>query len=114
MMDEFWELVAARRRAAGITQQELAERAGLSVGAVRDIEQGRTKRPRPAAARRLFSALGLSEADLAPYLTRPGPEGWRFRVLGELDVSFGDRTLDPGPPKQRAVLAVLALSPNTL
>ena len=113
-MDEFWELVAARRRAAGITQQELAERAGLSVGAVRDIEQGRTKRPRPAAARRLFSALGLSEADLAPYLTRPGPEGWRFRVLGELDVSFGDRTLDPGPPKQRAVLAVLALSPNTL
>ena len=114
-MQEFWELVAARRRAAGITQQELAERAGLSVGAVRDIEQGRTKLPRPAAARRLFSALELPESELTPYLAdRSRPEGVRFRVLGGLRVRVGDRAVELGPPKQRTVLGVLALSPNTL
>ena len=114
-MQEFWELVAARRRAAGITQQELAEQAGLSVGALRDIEQGRTKLPRPAAARRLFTALGLPEADLTPYLAdRSRPEAVRFRVLGGLLVRVGDRAVELGPPKQRTVLGVLALSPNTL
>ncbi len=115
VVQEFWELVAARRRAAGITQQELAERAGLSVGALRDIEQGRTKLPRPAAARRLFTALGLSEAELTPYLAdRSRPENVRFRVLGGLQVRVGDRPVELGPPKQRTVLGVLALSPNTL
>jgi len=114
-MQEFWELVAARRRAAGITQQELAGQAGLSVGALRDIEQGRTKLPRPAAARRLFTALGLPEAELTPYLAdRSRPEAVRFRVLGGLRVRVGDRAVELGPPKQRTVLGVLALSPNTL
>ncbi|HWO68329.1 MAG TPA: BTAD domain-containing putative transcriptional regulator, partial [Umezawaea sp.] len=103
------EVIAARRRAAVITQRELAERAGLSVGAVRDIEQGRTRSPRPAAIRKLGTVLGLSAEELAPHVG----SALRLRVLGPLEVSVRARPVDLGPPKQRAVLAVLALSPNT-
>jgi DNA-binding transcriptional regulator YiaG len=38
-------LVRIRRRAAGLTQHELADLARVSVGTVRDLEQGRTHRP---------------------------------------------------------------------
>lgn len=103
------EVIAARRRAVVITQQELAERAGLSVGAVRDIEQGRTRSPRPAAIRRLGTVLGLTAEELAPRTGSP----LRLSVLGPLEASLRARPVDLGPPKQRAVLAVLALSPNT-
>src|ERR1700689_2301720 len=48
------------RRAAALTQHELASRAGVSVGAVRDLEQGRTHRPRPAVLAALANALDLS------------------------------------------------------
>ncbi|MEV8436114.1 tetratricopeptide repeat protein [Actinosynnema sp. NPDC051121] len=102
-------IVAARRRALVMTQQELADRAGLSVGAVRDVEQGRTRSPRPAAIRRLGAALGLSAEDLVPHASSP----LRLRVLGPLEVSVRSRPVDLGPPKQREVLAVLALSPGT-
>ena len=40
-------LVRIRRRTAGLTQQELADLAQVSLGTVRDLEQGRTHRPRP-------------------------------------------------------------------
>ena len=39
-------LIEERRRAAGLTQRALAERSGVSVGAIRDLEQGRTGWPR--------------------------------------------------------------------
>ncbi|MCS7483759.1 BTAD domain-containing putative transcriptional regulator [Umezawaea endophytica] len=103
------EVVAARRRAAVITQRELAERAGLSVGAVRDIEQGRTRSPRPAAIRSLGAVLGLTAEELAPHIGSP----LRLSVLGPLEVSVRAQPVDLGSVKQRAVLAVLALSPNT-
>jgi predicted ATPase/DNA-binding SARP family transcriptional activator len=35
-----------------------------------------------------------------------------FRILGPLEVSSGDESLDLGGPKQRALLALLLLSPN--
>src|SRR5215472_4982637 len=53
-------LVRARRRAAGWTQEELAGRAGVSVGALRDLEQGRTRRPRSGLVARLAEVLDLS------------------------------------------------------
>jgi Helix-turn-helix domain len=39
----FGELVRERRMSIGLTQQELAVAAGVSIGALRDLEQGRTR-----------------------------------------------------------------------
>ena len=66
-------LVRIRRRAAGLTQRELADRAQVSLGTVRDLEQGRTHRPRPGSMTRLAGALGLDAARLQT-LTRSAPE----------------------------------------
>jgi len=38
-------LIRIRRLAAGLTQQELADLAQVSLGTVRDLEQGRTRHP---------------------------------------------------------------------
>jgi predicted ATPase/transcriptional regulator with XRE-family HTH domain len=48
------------RLAAGLTQEELAERAALSVRGVSDLERGVNARPRSSSIRRLSEALGLS------------------------------------------------------
>ena len=50
----------AGRRAAGLTQEELAGRSGLSVRAIRDLESGRTRWPYPNSLHRLADALGLA------------------------------------------------------
>ena len=47
------------REAAGLTQEELAARAGLSRNAVGALERGIRKRPYPHTARSLAHALGL-------------------------------------------------------
>jgi tetratricopeptide (TPR) repeat protein/transcriptional regulator with XRE-family HTH domain len=50
----------ACRYAAGLSQEALAERSGLSVRAISDLERGRTRRPHPDSVRRLADALALS------------------------------------------------------
>ncbi|HXM56583.1 MAG TPA: tetratricopeptide repeat protein [Candidatus Dormibacteraeota bacterium] len=47
------------RVAAGLTQEALAERSGLSVDAISALENGRRRRPRAATVRLLADALGL-------------------------------------------------------
>jgi transcriptional regulator with XRE-family HTH domain len=49
--------VRARRTELALTQKELAERAGISVRTVRNVEIGRT-RPRPTVRRLVIAALG--------------------------------------------------------
>jgi transcriptional regulator with XRE-family HTH domain len=44
--DSFGRLIRQWRRERGLSQRELAVRAGLSLGAVRDLEQERTSHPR--------------------------------------------------------------------
>jgi len=51
------------RLAAGLTQEELAERSGLSVRAISNLERGRVRRPRRDTAQRLASALPASGPD---------------------------------------------------
>jgi non-specific serine/threonine protein kinase len=62
----FGELLRARRRAAGLTQAELAERAGLSERAVSDMERA-LKTPHPATLRLLANALALPDAELSEW-----------------------------------------------
>jgi tetratricopeptide (TPR) repeat protein/transcriptional regulator with XRE-family HTH domain len=47
------------RRSAGLSQQELAERSGLSVRALSNLERGCARSPHPDSVRRLADALGL-------------------------------------------------------
>jgi predicted ATPase/DNA-binding XRE family transcriptional regulator len=53
------------REAAGLSQEELASRAGLTAKAVSMLERGERKRPYPHTVRSLADALGLSEGERA-------------------------------------------------
>ncbi|MET7396918.1 helix-turn-helix transcriptional regulator [Dactylosporangium sp. NPDC005572] len=59
----FGELVRAHRRRLGLTQEELATKAGLSVRSIVKIEGGRTAAPRLPTVRLLADVFGLTGAD---------------------------------------------------
>ena len=59
----FGTLLRRLRRAASISQEELAERAGLSAKAVGALEQGRRRHPHPRTLRALMDALGASDGE---------------------------------------------------
>ena len=58
----------ACRQSAGLSQDELAERSGLSVRAIRDLERGRTRWPYRDSLHRLADALELRDAARAGFL----------------------------------------------
>ncbi|MDP9383498.1 MAG: helix-turn-helix domain-containing protein [Chloroflexota bacterium] len=59
----FGDLLRRYRVAAGMTQEELAERAGLSVEGISTLERGARRAPRRDTLRLLAEALGLSKQD---------------------------------------------------
>lgn len=59
------------RITAGLTQEALAERAGLSAQAIGALEQGIRRRPYPHTIRALANALGLPEVERDHLLTPP-------------------------------------------
>ncbi len=61
----FGERLRRLREAAGLSQEELASRAGLSPKAISLLERGQRKRPYPHTVRSLADALGLSEGERA-------------------------------------------------
>ncbi|WP_433314688.1 ATP-binding protein [Micromonospora sp. CA-269861] len=62
------ELLRGHRRAAGLTQDELASRAGVGVRTVRDLERGRSIRPQRTTVELLAGALALTGTDRAAFL----------------------------------------------
>jgi predicted ATPase/transcriptional regulator with XRE-family HTH domain len=66
--EAFAERLRGLREAAGLTQEELAFRAGLSPSAVGVLERGTRKRPYPHTVRALAEALSLSEEERASLL----------------------------------------------
>ncbi|MFN8591164.1 MAG: helix-turn-helix domain-containing protein [Thermomicrobiales bacterium] len=59
----FGEQLRRLREAVGLTQEELAERAGLSRDAVGALEAGRRRHPHPQTVRALAGGLGLSDRE---------------------------------------------------
>lgn len=59
----FGALLRRFRTDAGLTQEELAERAGLSVRGISDLERGVNKAPYLATVARLIEALALSDQE---------------------------------------------------
>ena len=107
----FGEELRARRIRARLTQRELAQRAGVSVRALRYIEQGKITRPRADSLRRLGEAVGLRlPAGEREPIRRV--ERLRIGVLGRLEVGHEGRPVDGGTLKQRSLLGLLALQPN--
>lgn len=129
--------VRAWRHAAGLTQEQLARRAGISTAAVRDLEQGRVNRPQPEHARRLAQALGVEGSQWTRHSgrrsagdtvsTESGAWGarsvaleaggrsasdtrLRVRILGPLTVTLDGVEIQALPRAQRTVLAFLALA----
>jgi tetratricopeptide (TPR) repeat protein/transcriptional regulator with XRE-family HTH domain/DNA-binding SARP family transcriptional activator len=102
------------RRDAGLTQHELARRAGLSLGSVSDLEQGRTRRPQRDTLEALVTALGLTSAQAGELERAAASHGLWLQVLGPLTAWHDGIAIPLGGPAQRAVLGVLALSPGSL
>jgi DNA-binding beta-propeller fold protein YncE/transcriptional regulator with XRE-family HTH domain len=61
-------LLRRHRLAAGLTQEELAEAAGVSVRSIGDLERGLQRTPYPGTMRRLADALHLDAGDRAEFL----------------------------------------------
>ncbi|MBB4921326.1 ATP-binding protein [Kitasatospora kifunensis] len=77
MLGDFGTLLRQYRFSAGLTQEELAERSGVSTHAISVLESGR-RRPRLSSVTRLATALGLDPADrdrlLAAVRGEPQPQ----------------------------------------
>ena len=84
------------REAAGLTQEELASRAGLSPSAVGVLERGRRRRPYPHTVRALADALGLDEEGRAELLASvPG--------RGKDDPAMPEDVTAPAPARASAL-----------
>ena len=116
------------RHAARWTQRGLAEAARVSIGVVRDLEQGVSQRPRPGSLRRLEAVLRttLPEPTLAvesgapaaavslaaPDVAAEHPVG--LQLLGPLLAWRDGVGVRLGGGKQRAVLGLLGLHPDAV
>lgn len=117
----FGRMLRTWRRAAGLTQHDLAAAAGVSLAAVRDLEQQRSRHPRPATIEALTRALTLTKTQALQLMAAarrvPAPAQdtsapVRLRVLGPFTLTSGDTILNCGTGAQRTVLALLAIHPN--
>ncbi|SDE12288.1 BTAD domain-containing putative transcriptional regulator [Glycomyces harbinensis] len=128
---QFGPLLRSHREHRGLTQRELAERSRLSVAAIRDLEQGRTRQPRRDSLHSLALALGLSSQDESRLLAvalgadahapptpafraeaeRPAGEPvTMLAVLGPVTLWHGGIPIPLTSTNQKAILLRLALS----
>jgi len=129
-------MVRAYRHEAGLTQEQLASRAGLSVATLRDIEQSRRRCPRSRSLAALAEAFDLDPAQAANLLrvarelrraavaARAIPaqpvghdhraNGLWVSILGPLEAWRDRRSLPLGPPARRVILSLLAMDAGAL
>lgn len=91
----FGEIVRGHRRRLGLTQEELAERTGISVRGIRNLEAGRIRAPRAGTLRVLADAFELDGADRDQFFTSVFVEQRPDGISGTPQA--GARALDPHP-----------------
>jgi tetratricopeptide (TPR) repeat protein len=103
--ESFGTVIRRLRMAAGLTQEELADRAGLSVRGLRYLESDRTSQPRRSSVQRLIEQLSPDEPTTVRLqrLTRPGQPGRAPAQLPAPHAGFTGRDQE-----QSAVLRALA------
>ena len=89
------------REAAGLTQEELGERAGLTAKAISALERGERRRPYPHNARALAEALGLDEQARAAFIASTPIPG--LAIAGD-ESAAGANGPRPLPPEPNALL----------
>lgn len=107
LAEQVQERVRALRTGLGLTQEELCERAGVSIDAVTRIESGR-RTPNLATIERLAAGLGVSPSDLLdpevkPRLRNPGT-AQRIAALIEAEPANVQRAIE------KIVRAVIGVS----
>ena len=63
----FGDLLRSRRSSAGLTQEDLAERTGLTSQAISLLERGERRRPHRYTVQKLAEALELGGMELAEF-----------------------------------------------
>lgn len=71
---DFAHTIRTLRLRAGLSQEELAEHAGISARAISDMERGLRKNPRPETLRMLADGLQLDEAERLRFFAVVHPE----------------------------------------
>jgi predicted ATPase/transcriptional regulator with XRE-family HTH domain len=85
--EEFGALLRRYRTLAGLSQEALAERAGISRRGIADLERGARRFPYPDTASRLANTLGLAAADRESFMAacRPGRTRWTRRYTLQIE-----------------------------
>jgi LuxR family transcriptional regulator, maltose regulon positive regulatory protein len=109
------------REHAGLSQEELAERAGLTPNAVGALERGVRRRPYPHTVRALATALALSEAERSALLATiprrgtgaPAPASGpaNFPDSGKVDTTPARSAVPPALPLIKLPLTKLFVPP---
>lgn len=128
--EHFGHALRRKRLAAGLSQEALSERAGLSVRGISDLERGQRRTPRLETVQMLADALGLDESARAEFIraSRPGliPSAAESRsspavpaaaAASNGDTSQNNLPLQPTPlvGRKREVAEVISMlrRPNT-
>jgi len=93
--ESFGDLLRRVRLAASLSQEALAERAGLSAAAIAALERGRRTAPRAETARLLTDALGLSAEQRVAFLASANRVAASTPPAPTLPVV---ETIPPAPP----------------
>ncbi|MFJ3216381.1 ATP-binding protein [Kitasatospora sp. NPDC086801] len=114
---DFGRLLAGHRVAAGLTQEELAAAAGVSLRAVGDMERGRTRGPQRRTVRALAEALGLDDVQAAA-LDRAAqcgrPRGTRPAQTAAVPARGPAVPAPAGPAPTEAAAPAAPLAPGAL
>lgn len=113
------DIVRTARTRRGVSQRDLAERSGIGLRTLREIERGRVQDPRSGSLRRLARALEepellarVGEAQDGESTSDYEGEPLVLRILGRLSASRGEAELATGTPMQQCLLGLMALQPN--
>lgn len=94
----FGALLRRYRMLAGLTQESLAERAGISARAVSDLERGVNRTPRAETLELIAAALMLAPQDRAALITAAHPDLGAISVVTSETLGASGQSRLPLPP----------------
>ncbi len=103
----FGALLKQYRRAANLTQEALAEQAGISARSVSDLERGLSRAPHPDTIAFLAQALGLSGPERVAFLSAAHPQP--TTALAVLDLPPLPAVLSPLIAREREEAGIFHL-----